>query len=147
MRKFKFKLQAVLDQRQSIEDRLLEELAEIRREEVHEAARLNVLRDELGQARTSIIEGLTHNAPADEMARRDEYAKAKRDDVRVQELTLEAVQARVEAKRLEVVEAMKERKVMEALRDKQESSHLLACARAEQNELDAMASLRYARGM
>lgn len=147
MKKFRFKLQAVLDQRQSIEDRLLEELAEIRREEVREAARLNVLRDELGRARTSIIAGLTHNVPADEMARRDEYAKTKRDDVRVQELTLEAVQARVEAKRVEVVEAMKERKVMEALRDKQESAYLLACARAQQNELDAMASLRYARGM
>ncbi len=136
-----------MDQRQSIEDRLLEELAETRREEVREAARLNVLRDELGRARALIIEGLTHNAPADEMARRDEYAKTKRDDVRVQELTLEAVQARVEAKRVEVVEAMKERKVMETLRDKQESAYLLACARAEQNELDAMASLRYARGM
>ncbi len=147
MKRFRFKLQAVLDQRQSREDHLLEELGEIRREEAREAARLEVLREELGQSRASIIEGLTHSAPADEMARRDEYAKAKRDDVRVQELTLQAVQARVELKRLEAVEAMKERKVMETLRDKQESAYVLACARAEQNELDAMASLRYARGM
>jgi flagellar protein FliJ len=147
MKKFQFKLQTVLDQRKSREDHLLEQLGEVRREEALEVARLDALRNELRQAGVLIVEGLTHGAPPMEMARRDEYAKAKRDDVRVQELTLEAVRQRVEIKRLEVVEAMKQRKVMEALRDRQESAYILACARAEQNELDAMASLRYARGM
>ena len=147
MRKYRFKLQTVLEQRKSIEDRLLAELGEIRREEAREAARLGVLRDELESARAAIVDGIVSNVGAEELERRDEYAKAKRDDVRVQELTLEAIRQRVEAKRAEVVEAMKERKVLEALRDKQERAYLAECARAEQNELDAMASLRYARGM
>ena len=147
MKRYRFKLQTVLEQRKSKEDHLLAELGEIRREEAREAARLVALRDELASARAAIVDGITSNVGAEELERRDEYAKAKRDDVRVQELTLEAIRQRVEAKRAEVVEAMKERKVLEALRDKQERAYLAECARVEQNELDAMASLRYARGI
>ena len=147
MKRFRFKLQAVLEQRKSKEDHLLAELGEIRREEAREAARLIALRQELESARRAIVDGLAGNAPADELERRDDYAKAKRDDVCVQELTLEAIGERVEAKRAEVVEAMKERKVLEALRDRQEGAYLAECARAEQNEMDAMASLQYAREM
>ena len=47
--------------------------------------------------------------------------------------------------RTKFIEAMKEREVLEALRDKQERSYVYECARAEQNQLDADASVRYAR--
>jgi flagellar FliJ protein len=145
MRKFRFKLQTVLEHRRFREDRLQGELGELRREEAREVARLGELCCELESAREAILDGLAGNEPADELERRDEYAKAKRDDVRVQELTLDAVRQRVDAKREEVIEAMKRRKVLEALRDKQESAYLYESARAEQNELDADASVRYAR--
>lgn len=147
MKKFRFKLQTVLDQRKAKEDHLLAELGEVRREEAAEAARLTRLRGELEAARAGMVAALAGNARPEELARRDEYVKTMRDDARVQELTLEAVRARAEAKRLEVVEAMKERKVLESLRDKQEREYVQACERAEQQQMDEMASVRYARGM
>lgn len=146
MKKFRFRLQTLLEQRQATEDRLLAELGEVRREEAAEQQRLGELVARLQQARQDVADALQGKADPRRVEVADEYAKALRDDVRLQELTLEAVRERVEAKRLEVVEAMKERQVLEALRDKQERGYLLAQARAEQNQLDEIASVRYARG-
>ncbi len=147
MKKFTFKLQTVLDQRKAKEDHLLGELAAVRRQEAAELVRLIRLKDELAAARAGLSSAHARNAPAEELGRRDEYLKTKRDDVRLQEMTLEAVRCQVEAKRREVVTAMKERKVLETLRDKQEREYMAAGARAEQTALDDMASLRHARGM
>lgn len=159
MRKFRFKLQTVLDQRKSREDLLQVELGEVRREETMELARLADLHVRLTGA-MSQLEGLKvgrlkgwEGEPAtfktsniSTLQRLDEYAEALRDDIKVQNLTIEAVRERLEAKRVEVIEAMKARKVIEALRDKQEHDYTSALARAEQGALDEMASLRYARG-
>jgi len=145
MKRFRFKLQAVLDHRKAVEDRLQAELGEIKREEARELAKLIRLKDELDAARKGLLSAQAANATVDDLARRDEYLKAKRDEVRLQELTLEAVQAKVEAKRREVVAAMKDRKVLETLRDKQEQEYLQTVARAEQKELDDTASVRHAR--
>lgn len=138
-------MQVVLDQRKAREDRLLSELAELRREEAVEVSRLRQLRRELAEASVSMESAHIGNVEARELERRDEHLKAKRDDVRLQEMTLEAVRARLETKRIEVVDAMKDRKVMESLRDRQEHEYLVGAARAEQAVLDDMASLRCAR--
>jgi flagellar protein FliJ len=146
MKRFRFRLQTALDQRKAKEERLQIELGEILREEAQEAARLADLLERLDEAVASVGAALDSNLPANEIAAADEYAKCLRDDVKVQQLTIRAVRSRVEAKRAEVVEAMKERKVLEALRDKQEREHVAAQMRVEQNELDDVASVRYARG-
>jgi flagellar protein FliJ len=146
MKRFRFKLQTVLDQRKAKEDRLQAELGELLREEADEAAKLAALLERLAEAVASVESALDSSLPANEIAGADEYAKCLRDDVKVQQLTIRAVRSKVEAKRAEVVEAMKERKVLEALRDKQEREYVAAQMRVEQNELDDVASVRYARG-
>lgn len=145
MKKFKFRLQTLLDQRQSVEDRLLAELGEVRQEEAVELRRLDDLRDKLAQAWQALTTLMKSDAGA--LERCDDYAKTLRDDIRVQELTIEGIRAKVEAKRAELAEAMKQRKVIEALRDKQEQAYIAAALQAEQTALDEMSSLRYARGM
>ena len=145
MKKFRFKLQTVLDQRQAKEDRLQSELGDIKREEAAEVGRLLCLKDQFHEACDSVEEALDTKASPDEVARRDEYARAKSDDIKVQELTIEGVRVKVAAKRAEVVEAMQDRQVLESLRDRQERNHVLAQASAEQKLLDEMASVRYAR--
>lgn len=147
MKKFRFKLQTLLNQRLAKEELLLAELAVVRREEQEEIEHLNRLAKQLILACDAIEASLENGANLDELNRGDEYAKTMRDDIRVQELTIEAVQDRVENKRLEVVEAMKERQILEALRDKQEQAYILENNRAEQNAMDEMSSLRYSRGM
>lgn len=146
MKKFRFKLQTVLDQRKAREDRLQIELVEVLGEEAREASRLAALLQQLDEALGTVRAAIEDNKPANELAAADEYAKCLRDDVKVQQLTIRAVRTRVEAKRAEVVEAMKERKVLEALRDKQEREHVAGQMRIEQNEMDDIASVRYARG-
>lgn len=145
MKKFRFKLQTLLDQRKRREDVLQVELGEIRREEAKELARLAELESRRAELQAKRIKLGRRTAAAELLM--DEYAQALRDDIKVQHLTVEAVRERLEAKRAELVEAMKARKVIEALRDKQERNYMLAIARAEQSMLDEMASLRHARGM
>jgi flagellar biosynthesis chaperone FliJ len=162
MRKFQFKLQALLDQRKRREDLLQVELGTIRREEAAELARLADLHAKLRRAMSQLehlkvgkLQGYSSdpatfkppNLPTFQQCRElDEYAQVVRDDIKVQNLTIEAVHDRLEAKRVEVTEAMRARKVIEALRDKREHDYLTVLARAEQGALDEMASLRYARG-
>lgn len=147
MQRFKFRLQTLLDQRLAREEKLLEELGKVRREEADEIERLHSIEARLEQACQSMEEALRGGASMARLALHDEYTKATRDDIRVQELTIDAVRARVESKRDEVVKAMQDRKVLEALKEKQEREYMLAAEREELNQLDEMASVRYARGM
>ncbi|MCE5324256.1 flagellar export protein FliJ [bacterium] len=147
MNRFKFRLQTLLDRRKSREEQLLVELGELRREEANEVERLDILCLRLNAAWRDVEDALDNNAPAEELCRLDEFAKTTCDDIEIQKLTLEGVREKVEAKRQELVTAMQDRKILEVLRDKQEQEYLMVIARAEQNELDEMASVRYARGM
>jgi len=151
MKRFRFRLQTLLDQRKAREEKLLWELSDLQREELREIERLHGLERILRKARESIEEALSSLCSGGfailPVVQRDEFAKATRDDIRVQELTIEAVGRRVEAKRVEVVKAMQDRKVLEALKDKQEREYIVSMARQEQNQLDEMATVRYARGM
>ena len=146
MKAFRFRLQTLLELRQAKEDRLMGDLAELRREEARELSRLHRLESRHASACEKVREGLVDGASIEEIERRDEYAKALRDDIRVQELTLEAVRKGVEAKREELVEAMKERQLIESLRDKRERAYLVTQAAIEQKQLDETTSVRYARG-
>lgn len=147
MKRFRFKLQTVLDQRQAKEDHILAELGELRQEEAREVERLLSLRQRLEDTCVSIELALRRNASSDDVARRQDYAEVTVEDIKLQELTIEGVRNRVEAKRIELIEAMKDRKVLETLRDKQEREYIAAHEREEQNMLDEMASVRFARGM
>ncbi|MGQ9454278.1 MAG: flagellar export protein FliJ [Armatimonadota bacterium] len=145
MRKFRFRLQAVLEHRRFEENRLKSELAEIMREEVRERLRLARLISELENSKRALLDSLSRGVPASELELLDEYVKTKRDDVRVQQLTVESIKDRVESKRHEVLEAIKRRKLLESLRDKQERCYLYEAARAEQKDLDDSATVRFAR--
>lgn len=147
MKRFKFRLQVLLDQRKAKEDQLLAELGILQCEEADELEKLRMMCDGLQASLNEMSKAMGCNAASGELFRRDEYSKALMDDIKVQELTIKAVHSKVEAKRAEVVEAMKDRKVLETLRDKQEQEYILACERAEQNQIDEITSVRYAREM
>ncbi len=146
MKKFRFRLQTLLDQRLAHEEQLLAELGELQREEAREVEKLRVMQFRLADVCQQIQKEIA-DSNLGEVSRLDDFANALRDDITIQELTIQAIHERVEAKRLELIEAMKERKVLEALRDKQQEEYIKAQMKAEQNEMDEMASVRYARGM
>ncbi len=145
MRRFKFKLQAVLEHRRFQEDQLKVELAVLMRNEAQERFKLEELTRELEASYQILADKLHSGADVRELALLDEYVKTLRDDIGVQCLTVEAIGRQVNEKRSEVLEAMKRRKLLQALRDKQERAHLYESARVEQSELDNQTSVRFAR--
>lgn len=146
MKKFRFRLQTLLDQRKSIEEVLQAELGKLLHEELTELERLEQLKFRLGQAwqHFDALSADTHTT-AEAFDICDRWSKALRDDIKVQALTIEAVRRRIDEKRTEVAEAMKQRKVIETLRDRQEQEYIVQQARVEQNALDDIATLAYAR--
>lgn len=135
----------MLEHRRFEENRLKVELAEVMREEARERSRLARLISELESSKKALLDSLSRGVPASELELLDEYVKTKRDDVRVQQLTVESIRDRVESKRREVLEAIRRRKLLESLRDKQEKRYLYEAFRAEQKELDDTATVRFAR--
>lgn len=147
MKKFVFRLQVLLNHRKDIEQMLLGELAVLQREKQVELRRLDDLRHAREASWEALVHLASHGASPWDLANGDEHCKALGDDIGLQELNVAAAQRRVDEKLVEVIEASKERKVLEQLCDKQRREYELAAAKQEQNELDEMASVRFARGV
>lgn len=147
MKKFVFRLQTLLNHRRDIEQMLLGELALLQNEKQLELRRLNELMLAREHSWETLAHLAAHGASPWDLANGDEHCKALGDDIGVQELNIAAVERKIEAKLLEVIEAAKERKVLEQLCDKHRREYELAAARQEQNELDEMSSVRFARGV
>jgi flagellar FliJ protein len=82
---------------------------------------------------------------AEQMRDADAYISALADDMRVQQLTIDAVRNQIELKLAEVVDASKDRKLIEKLREKHYEKYRMEILALEQKELDDGASLRFAR--
>lgn len=145
MRKFAFKLQALLDHRIAIEDIRLMELARLRMEEDELTARLDACRVKQRRAWESLTGLALRGSDPWRLEQADEHCRAVGDEVRLTELSLAAVGRRVDEKLNEVIEASRDRKLMEQLRDRRQREYEVEAARIEQRELDDMTSIRYAR--
>ncbi|MFQ3548312.1 MAG: flagellar export protein FliJ [Armatimonadota bacterium] len=146
MKKFKFRLQTLLDQRKAKEEQIQIEFGELKKKEALEKEKLEKLMLRLEETLLIIEKALNDGEDTAEIQRMFEFANATREDIRIQDLILERIKIDVAKKREELVEAMKDRKVLDTLKEKQEEEYLKECMRLEQNELDEVASVRYARG-
>lgn len=146
MKRFRFRLQVLLNHRRGIEQMLLGELAILQSEKLLEEQKLSDLRLARERSWEALAHLAAHGGNPWDLANGDEHCKALGDDIEVQKLSVAAAQRKIDEKLVEVIEAAKERKVLEQLSDKQRREHEQAAARQEQNELDEMASVRYARG-
>ena len=148
MKRFKFRLQTLLEQRLAREEELLRELSILRNEELNELSKLNRLEERSARAFDNLAEKLNATSiDPREISGLDDFAHGTLDDIEEQNAVIDGLRQRIIDKRDEVVEAMNDRKVLDALKEKQETAYKLAGMRAEQNELDEMSSLRYARGL
>lgn len=146
MKRFVFRLQVPLNHRRDIEQVLLGELAILQSEKQLEVQRLSDLRLAREESWEALAGLAVSGASSWDLANGDEHCKALGDDIGLQVLNIAAAQKKVEEKLVEVIEAAKERKLLEQLLEKQRREYELAAAKKEQNELDEMASLRFARG-
>ena len=145
MKKFKFKLQALLDHRRNKEDKKKEELGNLSRT-------VQDVRDFMATLKSrcsvSIVELKTLQESGmniEQITRYREFITALKDDTNKQMEKLSLLMKDVENRRKELVSLSKERKIMEKLRDKEFDKFKKAVLKEEKKLIDDLGISRFIR--
>jgi flagellar FliJ protein len=144
----RFRLQAVLNYRQDLEEALQLELGRLQGEEHVARQRLETLRTEADYTLTATGELLS--GPLLDMGTAEQgfvYLDALQRRIDDQLAELAELAQQVEAKRREVVEAMQARKVLEKLKQRHERAYAEWARQVEQRLIDDMTTVRHNRRM
>ena len=140
---FKFKLQSVLDYRLNIEEKILNEFSELKRE----LDRLKAMLEELKSERESMVAGLrnmqSQTIKAHDISSILVYVDRLRESEKQQKQVIQQIMEAVDKKRQELVEAVKNRKIMENLKDKQKEEYIKDVNDTEQKDSDEMSVLKF----
>jgi flagellar protein FliJ len=142
---FIFKLQSVLEYRKNIEEKILNDFSEKKRELKEERLKLKNLVEE----RANLIEALRNmqglKVLAEDIAALVSYVEQVREEEKKQKKVITQVKEQVEAKRKELLEAVKKRKVMEKLKERHLEEYEFDMRALEQKDSDEMGAIRYGR--
>jgi flagellar FliJ protein len=144
MKAFRFSLQRVFNYRETIEEALLAELAEIRSAYDREMNRLN----EIVSTRRVFYDAMKSELACgnpEYIRRAYHFLEDLSQQVQTQETAVKKLAQKKETKTAEVVEASKDRKVLERLRDFQAEKHTRQSLREEQGFLDDLAGIGHQR--
>jgi len=140
---FKFKLQSVLDYRLNIEEKILNEFSELKRE----LDRLKAMLEELKSERENMVAGLrnmqSQTIKAHDISSILVYVDRLRESEKQQKQVIQQIMEAVDKKRQELVEAVKNRKIMENLKDKQKEEYIKDVNDTEQKDSDEMSVLKF----
>jgi len=140
---FKFKLQSVLDYRLNIEEKILNEFSELKRELDRQKAMLEELKSE----RESMVAGLrnmqSQTIKAHDISSILVYVDRLRESEKQQKQVIQQIMEAVDQKRKDLVEAVKNRKIMENLKDKQKEEYIKDVNDTEQKDSDEMSVLKF----
>ena len=140
-----FKLQAVLDHRQFVEDSLKKELAEIRVQVDLAEQKLNALKikemDTTSRLRTDQTQGIS----SDQVVSYHAFLRALGDRIRSQQEVLDAMREKEKAKQDEVLDAMKGRQMLEKLKDQEKDRRLRERMKKEMRFIDEIAVNQFVR--
>ena len=142
----RFRLQAVLNYRQDLEEALQLELGRLQGEEHVARQRLDTLRLESDHTLAATSALMSEEHP--DMATVQQgfvYLDAIQRRIDSQLAELAELAERVEAKRREVVEAMQARKVLEKLKQRHDRAYAEWARQVEQRLVDDMTTVRYNR--
>jgi flagellar FliJ protein len=144
----RFRLQAVLNYREDLEEALQLELGRLQGEENVARGRLATLRGESDRTLAATSQILAAARPdVDAVQHGFVYLDALQVRIEAQLAELAELAAQVEAKRREVVEAMQARKVLEKLKQRHERAYAEWARQAEQRLVDDMTTVRHNRRM
>lgn len=145
MKKFKFKLQVVLDKRQKeLEDKQLE-MAKVQALLKKQECELERLINKQNQTREDLEEMLSQNQSIDLMSIKvhQDYIEKLSDDIRMQHKIIADTEQELEAKQQEVIEALKATKTLEKLKEKQFKEFLTEFEFQQQKELEDITQARF----
>lgn len=142
---FKFKLQSVLEYRLNVEEKILNEFSDLKRELEEQKKILKAL---IAQ-RSRLINDLRNMQRSmirpDDISTLVAYVEKIRLKEEEQKNVIHQAGEKVESKRQELMEAVKNRKVMENLRDKHELEYHQNLNNLEQKNSDEMSVLKFGR--
>ena len=148
MKRFKFRLQAVLDQRERLEKNAKTTYAEAQQA----VQKAEVLLAELNDVRAALLAEVAEqrrSANFDPLEAKlyQDYLKTIVDCIRDQEAYVRELQIDAEAMRLNLVGASANRKVIDKIKERDLSAHKVQAIRADQAAIDELATMRYRRGL
>lgn len=142
---FKFKLQSVLEYRMNVEEKILNEFSDLKRDLEEKKAVLNKLiidrKNLMDELRTMQRAAMR----ADDIATLVGYVENNRKLEEQQNNIIHQAVEQMESKRQELMEAVRNRKVMENLRDKHAEEYQKNINELEQKNSDEMSMLKFGR--
>jgi flagellar protein FliJ len=142
---FVFRLQSVLDYRKNIEQKILSEFSEKKRQLDAETQKLNNLIIERVNLLDDLRKMQDRHLHADEIASYVSYIEQLRDDEEKQKKVIIDVQEHVELIRKELLEAVRKEKVMEKLKERHAEEYEGVIRAREQKNSDEMSVLKFGR--
>lgn len=145
MKKFKFKLQVVLDKRQKeLEDKQLE-MAKVQALLKEQECELERLINRQNETIDGLEEILSQNKSIDLMSIKvhQDYIEKLSDDIRMQHKIIADTEQELEAKQQEVIEALKATKTLEKLKEKQYREFIVEFEFQQQKELEDITQARF----
>ncbi len=146
MKRFKFRLQRLLNIRLAHEESLQSELAIYLQRCQTEEERLAGLIQQLRYARLDLIRLQSAGAQGIHLQECAAYIAALEEQVARQKTIVSNVGAAAEAKRAELIEASRKRKMLDRLREVKQDRHRAEAGRREQVAANEVAAAQFVRG-
>lgn len=145
MKKFKFKLQVVLEKRQKeLEDKQLE-MAQVQSLLKKQMCELDSFIEKQSQTRDSLEQMLSQNESLDFMSVKihQDFIDKLSEDIQMQHRLIADTEQELEIKQQEVIEALKATKTLEKLKEKQYKEFIVEFEFQQQKELEDVTQARF----
>lgn len=147
MKKFQFRLQVVLDIKEKLLEQKLLELSKVQRglqDAVNKQKTLEGYQAEINEALLNVFQS-GNELDLIEVQRYKDFINKLIVDISNQKVVVQNITKLLDIKRKEVNDVLKEKKVLEKLKENQKKKFYQEFEAYERNELDDIASSRYAR--
>jgi len=147
MAQFKFRFKTLLKHRSRIEDQRQRDLAQHLRTRMILHDQIREMQDTIRDSKRSMADGLVGKVDLTRVGQFARYSGHAAQRARQIVVKLAGLEKQVDLARAVLLEATKQRKALELLRDKDQAKWRYEQDRKETNELDELATSRYARRM
>ncbi len=145
MAKFQFRFQTLLAHHRRVEDQRQRDLAQHLRTRMILHDQIRDMQDTIRDSKRSMADGLVGTVDLTRVGQFARYSGHAAQRARQIVVKLASLEKQVEEARQALLDASKQRKALELLRDKHEAQWRYEQNRRETNELDELATTRYAR--
>ncbi len=147
MARFQFKFQTLLAHHRRVEDQRQRELAQHLRTRMIFHDQIRDMQDTIRDSKQSLADGLVGKVDLTRVGQFARYSGHAAQRARQIVVRLAGVEKQIEEARQLLLDSTKQRKSLELLRDKHQAQWKYEQDRRETNELDELATTRYARLM